>query len=737
MDDSVLLAQVRRESYEAEQYVTSEITQERENALERYLGYEYGDEVEGRSRIITREVFEQIEWAMPSLIKVFASGDQVIEYSPEGPEDEEAAQQCTDYANYIFYNDNNGFLILNTWFKDALLQKMGVVKSFWEEKEKTTSEEYTGLSYEQFLLFENDETVKIDSHTVKDVYGDEIGDDDDLELDEFGQLPVSFHDIEITRKVTEGRIKTLPIPPEEFYISRKGADPDDAMYLEHRSSKYASDLIAEGYSKKIVDAIPGDDTNDPTGEKETRFGNSRQEDERADPAMREIVVHESYIYLDKTGNGIATRHKVTWASSTILECEPCEFQPFSIVEPIPIPHRAYGLSFGDVVSPLQRIKTVLMRQTLDNLYLANNPEREVDINKVVSMDDLLMSRPGGIKRVKQIGAIREISHPFVAQHSFPMLDGIDGMMSARTGVSDAVTGIDADVLQNQTATASNNNSAAANQRLEMYTRLFAETGVRHLFKTYLRLMTTHQDKPRTIRLRNEWVEIDPRSWNANMDVSVDVGLGHGNKEQQVTHLMGLLNWQKELLASGGLGMVDPKHIYNTFEKLIKAVGFKSVDAFMKDPGDGPLPQQPQAEDPNKALIQGQMQIEDMKIKGKMSEKQLELMAKDQEAQRKYNLEMMDKQLEQEKLTIEREKIASNERINAAKIDSDKEQAAANLYAQARKTDAEAEQKDKDRVVSMTEKEKDRHNQLCLAASKQPKTVRMERGEDGSLTGSVE
>lgn len=730
MHDHELLAKVRRESYAAEQYVTSEVAHEREDALERYLGYEYGDEVEGRSRIVTREVLEQIEWAMPSLLKVFASGDDVVEYIPSGPEDEQGASQATDLANHVFYNENNGFLILNTWFKDALLQKMGVIKTYWEEREKTTEEEYTGLSEDEYLMFLNDESVTVKEHEVIDQYGQEVI--DPIIIDEMGnitQIQV-FHNIEIERTVNFSQVKIDNIPPEEFYINRKGADPDDATYLEHRPSVTRSSLIEMGYDYDTVMSLPADDTNDPTGEEETRYGNSKHDDSPVDDAMEEVTMHESYIFIDPDGTGVASRHKVIWVGDTILDKEPCEYQPFSTIEPIPIPHRAYGLSLADLVSPLQRIKTVITRQTLDNLYLANNPEREVDINNIVSMDDLLMSRAGGIKRVKKIGAIREIAHPFVAQHSFPMLDGIDRMISARTGISDAVTGIDADVLSNETATASNNQAAAANQRLELYARIFAETGVKHLFRTILRLLCQHQDKPKTIRLRNEWVPIDPRTWNADMDVQIDVGLGHGNKDQQVSHLANLLQEQKEILFQyGGLnGMVTPYHLHATYSKLVKAIGFKSAESFMAMPPEGPMPPPPPMPDPNQALIQGQMMIEDMKSKAKMSEAQLKITAEERSAERKFQMEMMDKRIEQEKLSIEREKIASAERQTSAKINADNEKAAADLMASARRVERDNDQKERDRMLQMTEKEKDRRASIIAA---QAKAASSQRNYDGS------
>jgi len=725
ISDSDLLALVRRESNQAESYIVSEIAQDRENAMERYLGEKYGDEQEGRSQVVSRDTLEVVEWAMPSLLRIFTSGDDIVKYKPVGPEDEEFAEQATDLANHIFYNDNNGFLILNSWFKDALLQKMGVLKTYWSEEEKSSHEEYRGLSEEEYLEIVSDEGVKVDKHTAYDVPGFEVQESpEDLDVtepadkpeageQEYYYQPPQMHDVDITRTTTEGRIHIDSIPPEEFYISYSSADPDKADYLEHRARKTATQLIVEGFDKKIVDGLPDSATNDPTGERQTRMGNSQTDyEEHADNTMRELNVHESYVYVDTDDDGVAEWHQVIWVGDYILERIQIDHQPFSILTPIPIPHRAYGLSFADVTMDLERIKTVLLRQTLDNLYLSNNPEREVNVNKIVSMDDFMMTRPGGLKRVEEIGASREISYPFVAQHSFAMLDGLDAMISRRTGISDRVAGVDANALQNETATASNNNMAASNQRLEMTARIFAETGVKHLFRRILQLLVQNQDQARTIRLRGEWVEMDPRSWNAEMDVRIDVGLGHGNRDQQVGHLSNILMWQKDILASGGLPgpdgkpMVTPLHIFNTMERMVKTVGFKSADDFFNEPSEGSMPPPQQGADPQQALIQAQQQIEQMKAQQRMDVAQLKVQADDGKAQREHGVAMAKLHLEKSKIDIEREKIAAGLQGVAAKIDADQQKAADQLRFQAERELYASGEADKDRLIAVVNKHTD-------------------------------
>jgi len=680
MTDSDLLSLCRVESAQAESYITSEIAPEREDAMERYLGEYYGDEVEGRSSVVMRDVLETIEWIMPSLLRIFLSGDDIVVYNPVGPEDEDFAQQATDLANVVFHTDNPGFLILNTWFKDALLQKMGVVKSHYVEREATKTADYTGLTMEQFMVIAADDTVEVEAHTLVDINGEELTEEEaEFALD-------VFHNLTVKQTKTTGKIEILPIPPEEYYQAFASADPDNASYLEHRTNKTRSALILEGFDPDIVNGLPGDPNNDPTGERQTRMGENHEFEEHADHTMSEVTVHDSYIYADTDGDGVAEWTNVVWSGDYVLEREEVDSQPFSTICPVPVPDRAYGMSLADLLMDITRIRTVIMRQTLDNLYLSNNPEREVDINKIVDIDDFLTSRPGGLKRVEQIGASREISHPFVANHSYQMLDGMDSLSMKRTGVGEIAMAVDADVLANETATASNNNMATRNQRVEMVARIFAETGVKHLFRRILNLLVENQDKPRTIKLRGEWVEMDASQWNPEMDVTIDVGLGHGNRDQQVAHLNNILMWQKEILASGGVPgpngpMVTPQHIYNVMAKMMTAVGFKNADFAIADPGEGPM-QTPQQENPQMPLIQAQMQIEGAKAQASAQRAQLEAQQKDTATKLSHHEAMQKLELEAERLDIEREKIAADMNQTAAKIRSDESKAAAQLDAKA-------------------------------------------------------
>ncbi len=622
LNDRELHAVVTAEVRDALGYLgtDSDLAEERADALRYYMGEPFGDEREGRSKVVSRDVADTVEWILPSLLRVFAAGDDVVRFEPVGPEDEAFAAQASDYVNHVFAKENKGFLILYTWFKDALIQKNGIVKYWWEERESTAKESYAGLSEPEFVALAADPDVEVLEHSTQEGV---------IASNGAGAAVIS-HDVTIKRTRRDGRVRIEPVPPEEFLISRRARSMEDAAFVGHRVYKTRSELIAAGYSRAVVEDLPTFVETDDSEEELARWdGDELPSGESRDPMMQTVEVVEAYIKVDADGDGIAELMKVTLAGAdggVLLDKEPIDHVPFAALCPVPMPHKFFGLSVADLVMDLQRIKSVLWRQMLDNLYLTNNPQREVIVSRLEKggLDDVLNARVGGIIRAKQEGAVRELAVPHAAAASFPMLEYVDKVRAGRTGVSPAVTGIDAEALSNQTATGVNQMSAAANQRIELIARIFAETGVRDLFRGLLRLLITHQDKARVVRLRNQWVPMAPARWNPEMDVTVEVGLGHGSRDQQIGYLSQILNLQKEALANGGMGMVTPKNLYNTLAKLVQWAGLKSVAPYFGDPDQvptqSPAPPQPPApplQDPAQAQLAAMIGLEQQRAAAEM------------------------------------------------------------------------------------------------------------------------
>lgn len=612
LSDDDIKAICSREISAAESHIGT-LSAARQEALDFYLGKNRWASKPGQSSVVTRETLETIEWIAPQIIKVFASTDEIVRFEPEGQEDEQAAEQATDFANFIFMRDNPGFLTLHHWIKDALIGGLGVVKIWWEDETRYRHADLGGVSEMQLAMLTQDPNASITAANQSDIPGPPGPDG----------MPTVLYDVRLTYAEPDGRVCVEPVPPEEYLFLptvKSDADPGQG----HRRRVTQSDLIDAGFDAGLVDDLPTADEDDEWGERSHRLQPSSLEDvnrDSRDRASRLIEVVEWFTKLDHDGDGRAEWVKVTLGGTndgTVLNVEEIDGPPFAVLSPVLMPHRLNGLSVADLVKDLQEIKTSITRQMLNSLYLANKP-RTWAVDGQVNLQELLNSEAGGVVRVKAPGMVGELNSTFVAGQAFPMLEYIDRVLEGRSGVSKLSQGIDADVLKGgaaaaQTATGVAALQSAAQQRVELICRVFAETGIKRAFALILELVTRYQQSARVIRLRNQWVPMDPRSWNSNMDLVTEVGLGTGNKIEQLGYLSQVLQGQKELLTMGGMGLVSPKELYNTYSKLVQLSGLKSVDSYFMDPAkQAPQPQQPPPPDPNIMAVQMQAQIEQAKL----------------------------------------------------------------------------------------------------------------------------
>jgi hypothetical protein len=585
----------------------------RREALDRYTGKNVWPSKAGQSSVVTREVLETVEWLLPQIVKVFASTDEVVRFEPQGPEDEQVAEQATDLCNFIWERDNPGFLTLHTWVKDALIGGLGIIKIWWMDEPKVRHEDLGGLSEMQLTMLMQDGAIEITAAEQSAIPGPPGPD---------GQ-PTPLYDVRLTYEEPDGRVCVEPVPPEEYlFLPSVKCDTDPGQ--GHRRRVTQSGLIEQGYDAGLVDDLPTADEDDEWGERSHRQYPSSLEDvnrDSRDRASRLVEITEWYTTLDLNGDGRTEWVKVTLGGtndSKVLNTEEIDGPPFAVLTPLLMPHRLDGLSICDLVKDLQEIKTSITRQMLNSLYLANKP-RTWAVDGQVNLQELLNSEAGGVVRVKAPGMVGELNSQFVGAAAFPMLEYIDRTLEGRSGVSKLSQGIDADVLKGgaaaaQTATGVAALQSAAQQRVELIARVFAETGIKRAFKLILSLVTKYQQSERVIRLRNQWVPMDPRSWNSEMDLVTEVGLGTGNKMEQLNYLTQVLAGQKELLAMGGLGLVSPKELYNTYAKLVQLSGLKSVDNYFMDPAkQPPTPPQPPQQDPNLLMVQVQAQVEQGKL----------------------------------------------------------------------------------------------------------------------------
>ena len=638
LSDDELQGIVASEIDDAVDFIDNIVSPLRAKATEYYRGDPFGDEEDGRSQVVSMDVRDTVQAIMPSLMRVFTSGDKVVEYVPRGPEDVASAKQATEYVNYIFQKDNPGFLVLHSAFKDALVRKNGIIKFWWDESFETETSDLTGLDDAALASLSADPNITVDVQSSYEGELPPIAAEEAAMMQQLGMpmpQPPMMHDVIVTRRLPRGRVKVEALPPEEFLIDRRAKSLEDAEFVAHRRVVTVSDLVAMGYDYDEVSALASDtDDMDTNVERYTRNpALTTRNTDRSDPASRKVTYIEAYIRVDRNGDGIAELRRVCVAGvgKTLLSDQPWDVIPFASFCPDPEPHDFFGMSMADIVMDIQRIKSVVMRNSLDSLAMSIHPRVAVTEGQV-NIEDVMNTETGAIIRQRSPGQVQPLTMPYVGKEAFPVLAYMDETKQNRTGISRAAAGLDADALQSSTAGAVAATVNAAQQHIEMIARIFAETGMRTLFRGILRLVCQHQDQPRMVRLTNEFVPIDPRGWDAAMDATATIALGRGTDSERMAMLTQIGQMQKEAMST--LGAINPltdiQKLYNTLSEMTALAGFKDTSKFWSDPAQfQPPPQPPEKPDVNEQLIQAQI----MQIQADMQMKNADLQLKRENAMR--------------------------------------------------------------------------------------------------------
>lgn len=668
MTDTDLEAIMGQEITDAVSYIDSDLSPIRARGTEYYRGDPFGNEEDGRSQVVAMEVRDTVSAMLPSLMRVFFSTENTVEFVPRGPEDVENAQQATDYCNYVFNNDNNGFMVAYATFKDALVRKCGIVKAWIEDTESVRIEEYSGLDDQtlQIVMQEGDADVKIVAS-----YPDETM-QGAMQIDPMtGQPmpPAMIHDVQIKRKVTDKRIHVACLPPEELLLSRQAMSFKDSPFIGHRKMATVAELISMGYDEdEVMDYVGSSDLNDnEEALARAPLANNQYLTESANPMMQRVLYVEGYAKVDFDGDGIPELRKMCFmgAGYKMVRNLPASYIPFVEFPCDPEPHTSplEAMSIFDITRDLQEIKSEVMRNTLDSLAQSIHP-RTVIVEGQVNIDDALNNETGAIIRARAPNMVQALTTPFVGQAAFPVLDYLDQIKEGRTGMSKASMGLNPDALQSSTKAAVAATVSASQGRIELTARLMAE-GMRELFKTILFLVTTHQDKPRMIRLRNRWVQIDPRAWDNTMDVNINIGLGNGDTNERIATMMQILAKQESIINQYGLEnpVVSPQMYVRTLKKVVELSGFKDASSYFADIPEGwkapPAPQKPSPEEVL-AQVQAESIRADIQKKAADLELQRQQMIRDDDFRRdQMNQDRLLKQMELE--------LKYNTQLNTAQI----------------------------------------------------------------------
>jgi len=659
MTNDELASKLSNEIESASGNFNTELSEQREDAMKYYLGEKFGNEIEGRSEIVTTDVRDTIEYIMPSLMRIFTTHNNVAEFEPQGPEDVEMAQQATDYVNYVFNKQNNGFKVLYDAFKDALISKTGVIKHFWEEKTEVSTENYTNLTEIEYQSILANDDMEVIEHTEVIIQKQQV--------DDFGTLispAIVEHDVKVKKTKTDGQVRVLSVPPEEFLVSRRATSVEDASFVCHRVKKSVSDLILEGYPKSLVDELPSYTQNNAEFNEEriARFSyddDSSPSNEGEGPS-RKVWLEECYMHIDYDNDGIAELRKITKGGHIILDNEEIDSIPFSTICPLPIPHKFHGMSIADTVQDIQLIKSTIMRNLLDNMYLTNNARYAVLAGQV-ELDDLLSSKPGGIVRMRAPGAVTALPTPQIQPYAFDMVRYLDGIREERSGVSKMTQGLNPDVLTSHvTSGAISAATESSMQRIELIARIFAETGIKDLFRNIYSLVQRYEDRQKIAYLNGKFVPIDVSRWKEKLNCTVNVGVGSGSQSSKTQTMGSIMQIIQGLIQNGGMGsLVTPENIYNAVSEFIAQSGYKNADQFISNPAMMP-PKPPPPPSLEEKVAQQKAQVELQKLQLQAQELEIDTQLKAQELKLKQEEAAINLALKQQELQIKKSQLDLNE-----------------------------------------------------------------------------
>ena len=637
-------------------FVESEISQDRIKAQRYYDGeVDIGFE-DGRSKVVATKVRDTVRAVKPSLMRVFLSTSKPVEFVPKGADDVAGAAQATDYIHHEFTR-LNGYRVLNDAFHDALIKKQGIVKAYWMTYPEAEIYTYTDLSDEEYTYLVDDDQVSVIEHSVEmSIVVDEMG----MEM----EMPV--HSVKISYQQEKGEICIESVPPEEFFIDRNARNLRDAYIVAHRTEMRIGDLIAMGFDPEDVTHLGSVDSDSGTAGEEVfeRSGYNRDlaDQSEADVAMNSVTVTEAYMRIDADGTGIPVLHKITCGGTAyeLLDYEPCDEVPFVKFESDPEPHTFYGRSLAEIVMDDQDAATSVLRGILDNVAMTNNPRIGM-VEGAVNVDDLLNNEIGAIVRMRQAGAVQDLSVPFTAGQTLGALTYLDGLVETKTGVSRASMGLDPDAMQSTTKAAVQATVQAAAGQVEVMVRNLAD-GMRDLFGIMLRLCNKNVDEEQMMRMHGTFIPVDPRVWNSSMDVTINVGLGTGREEEKSMGLSQALQMQTMVYQNYGPqnGLVSLTNIRNTLADMLAATGVRNADRYF-----APITPEIEAQ-----MLQMQQQAQE--AQGQPADPNAAfLQAEQMKAQVKMQSDQMKMQLDAQKAAanddLQRDQMAQDLLVNAAKI----------------------------------------------------------------------
>jgi len=668
MTESDLLNFLDSEASAAYKFTDGELGSDRDKALSAYMRTPYGNEMEGRSSAVSSDVFDAVEGMLPDLLEVFTASDKAVVFEPIGPEDVEMAEQVTDACNYVFYKKNNGFLILYTAIKDGLMLKTGGIKWYYEKIKTPTVSRYVGVYEMHTVLFmQENKTAEIVQRELADPTPEDL-----RQAQMTGLPPPQRYTLKIRTIEEIGTVKVCALPPDELHVSRKhnSITLDNCPYVAHVTKRTLSEVRQMGYTVSIDDIKSAQNDNHTLSE----FANERKggrfgwwnDDNPSDETMQMGFLRDEYVLVDYDGDGIAERRRIVRLGDVILENSECTHVPIAAWTPYILTHQFAGISVADLVEDFQRIHTEIVRQQLDNLYLANNQETVVQTdpqgNPLANIDDLLNRRPGGVIRERVAGAVRPYQVQWQGIQAMPMIEQLSVEKENRTGYTRYSQGMDADSL-NKTARGMTMIMNASAKRMKLMARIIAEALVAPMFKGIFKTLTEFGMEDISFRLNGKFISINPQEWRDQYDMTINVGIGTGDDVQKSQMLVQIAQAQAAVAQSPyAERLLNPKKIYNVQARLAETAGFKNPGEFWVDPDSLP-PAQPKQAPPDPKIL-----LEQAKLQNDVHKTQAEMQIEQQQGAMELEFKRQEAELNrQHEMAMTELKLESAERIRAAEL----------------------------------------------------------------------
>lgn len=663
------------------------ISANRRDAMSTYLG-DPGKVDEGKSSVVSTDVADAIEWIMPEIVKAFTQNNEVVTFDPVSSDDRRQAELESQFVYDVLMKDNDGFITLHTFIKDALMQKNGFIKVFYENKDEVTKENYTGLTEPELMMLQSDPELEI------------VGLSEESIIDE--QSEITVYNVNCIRRHFDGKISVIPVAPEDFRINRmhNSPNPATARFCAHTMLKSKSELLLDGFDKDIVESMVAAST-DFDEERQYRFSMMNEsiqfEDFAGDDSQQLYDVSECYILMDLDGDGISERCKVTVAGidnpTHVLEIEEVDSWPFISATAIMMSHKLFGLSIYDRLKEIQKQKTALWRNILDNMYLQNN-QRTVVVEGHVNLDDLLVSRPGGIIRAKTKDAVQPYVTPALGADAYRMMDYLDQVRAGRSGVSPEGSIHDTAMGDNVGSQGLERLLTQKEELVGLMIRVFAETGIKPLCNKIRDLLVKHVDVTKHYEFHGEWVDVNPSQWINRTKSTVRVGTGSGNRKEQAAALMSVLSYQEKILQNPGQALVSEQQVYAALNDYAKFSGMPGVGAYFIDPSS------PEGQEQKQKVDQSMQQQQEAELKEKQLLAQtqeslakaetIKAQAAQESVQLKAQLENQKQQHDLYKSESELQIKALQQQLVDAKNAADNEIARANINHKYYQTDVTAQ-----------------------------------------------